>query len=95
MEDLPGFELYKEGWEAMLSGRFDTIPAQLLLMARTRLNDAGFQVAEHAQEAPPHLYLYRLLAEKHEDAHYMYNTYRQRLLKFCRAAERIQSNTTS
>ena len=89
LEHLPGYELYKAGMDAILKGNFDTAPAQFLLIARTRLSEAGFLLKPHSQSVPAHLHFYRLLAEKYPDAHYRYNASIQRLDKFCRAVERL------
>ncbi len=91
LKDLPGFELIQKGLQKIENGNYDSIDAQLLLMARTRLNQEGFNISEHKQEVPPHLYFYRLLAKEHSDAHNMYNAFSQRLDKFCRALEQLQS----
>ena len=91
LENLPGFELFKEGSEAIRKGDIDSAPAQLLLMARTRLREAGLDVAAHPQVLPSHLAFYRILARKHPDAHYVYNAYLARLHKFCRAVESLSA----
>lgn len=88
LERLPGYELYKEGKETLGRGEYRSAPAQLLLMAKTRLRNAGLEIEAPHQDEPAHLMFYRLLADAHPDAHAMYNAYLQRLDKFCRAVER-------
>jgi outer membrane protein assembly factor BamD (BamD/ComL family) len=88
ISQLPGYELYLEGMEALRKGDWDTVAAQLLMIATTRLGKAGLPIPPHSQNTPAHLVFYRLLANQYPDAHYRYNASLQRLDKFCRAVER-------
>jgi hypothetical protein len=85
---LPGYEQCRDGMDALRKGEFNSIAAQLILMARTRLGNAGLPLPPHSQPVPAHLTFYALLAERFPDPHFRYNASLQRLDKFCRAVER-------
>jgi hypothetical protein len=86
---LPGYEIYREGLEAILSGNFHSESALLIAMAEERLQDAGLPLPPHPQSPQGNLEFYNLLAARYPDAHYRYNASLQRLDKFCRAVERL------
>ena len=86
---LPGYEIYREGVEAIRMGDFHSGPALLLSMASTRLGRAGLPVPPFPRSGPAHLEFYNLLAHQFPDAHFRYNASLQRLDKFCRAVERL------
>jgi hypothetical protein len=88
---LPGYEIYREGVDAIRVGEFHSAPALLVSMARTRLGRAGLPIPRFPQAEPAHLEFYNLLAHRYPDAHFRYNASLQRLDKFCRAVERMVS----
>lgn len=91
LSQLPGYEIYREGIEAIRKGDFNSAPALLLGMASIRLREAGLPVlpAESAPALSAHLQFYQLLAKQYSDAHNRYNASLQRLDKFCRAVEML------
>ena len=86
---LPGYEIYREGIEAIRMGEYRTAPALLVSMARTRLGRAGLPIPQYPQSGPANLEFYNLLASRYPDPHFRYNASLQRLDKFCRALERM------
>lgn len=88
LSNLPGYELYRDGMMALQKGDFNTAPAQLLLVARIRLSQAGLPILSPTQSVPAHLAFFGLLANQYPDPHFRYNACLQRLDKFCRAVER-------
>jgi hypothetical protein len=86
IDELPGAELVLPGLADLAAGDI-TINALLVLIARSRLEALGFNVAPGPAE--PNLTLYRRLAATHgNDAHQAYNALISRLMKFEDAAER-------
>ncbi len=85
---LPGYEIYRDGIDAMRVGDFRSEQALLLGMARTRLNRAGLPIPRDSKSGQAHLEFYNLLANRYPDPHFRYNASLQRLDKFCRALER-------
>ncbi len=86
---LPGYELYKEGIDAIRAGDFHSAPALLVSMATSRLTRAGLPIPRFAHSGSAHLEFYALLANRYSNAHSKYNASLQRLDKFCRAVERL------
>jgi hypothetical protein len=89
LDRLPGYEIYRDGLDAIRAGDFGSAPALLLSMARTRLGRAGLPIPESPRTVPVHLEFYNQLAHRYPDAHFRYNANLQRLEKFCRAVERM------
>jgi hypothetical protein len=91
LSSLPGYEIYREGMDALRKGDFHSEPALLISMAGARLSDAGLPIPQPPQSGPIHLEFYNQLAGRYPDAHYRYNASLQRLDKFCRAVESMAS----
>ncbi len=87
---LPGEELIAPGLRDLEGGRFDTPEALLVLVARSRLSQAGLPflgMLEPGSESPESL-LYRSLSEEDpESAYGRYNSLKRRLDSFIRCLE--------
>jgi len=92
---LPGAELIEAGIASLRQGRLDTA-GLLLLIARSRLEEAGIEVPAITNPPnDPNLALYeRLAASEPDAAHSRYNALLRQLNSFLAAAERAQGART-
>lgn len=79
---LPGGDLVLRGLEDLSAGR-DSVEAALVLVARARLNEAGFDLPESPLAGAAGHHLYDLLSDQDRaTAHARYNALVQRLTSF-------------
>ncbi len=93
LNHLPGYDLYRDGVDSIRRGEHHSVSALLVSMATTRLTRAGLQIPRFPHSGSAHLELYALLSQQFPDAHFRYNANLQRLDKFCRAVERLNSDS--
>lgn len=86
-EDLPGYELVKEGVDDLDRGETETIPALLVAIGSPRLRELGLNLPAVLPEGPEHRLYERLSLENVDAAHGRYNALIRRLVSFERAAE--------
>jgi hypothetical protein len=89
IEDLPGAELVLQGLADLREGRWPTVGALLVAIARPRLLALGLDVPSIPEQAAEHeLALYReLRAAGSGDAYSRYNSLLRRLVSFEQALE--------
>jgi hypothetical protein len=83
---FPGADLFDAAVKDLRAG-VESPASLLVLMARTRLVDAGLTVPPLAVERPAHRLYDVLAAEDPDTAHGRYNALLRRIVSFARAAE--------
>ncbi len=88
LSSLPGAEIALPGVEDLEAGR-DTVDAAAVLVAATRLRQAGFDVPEGpAMQGEPGHHLFRMLVDAETPGpHSRYNAILRRIDSFARALE--------
>lgn len=86
-ENLPGYELVREGAADLERGETETIPALLVAIGSPRLREIGLTLPAVLPDGPEHRLYDRLSLDNADAAHGRYNALIRRLVSFERAAE--------
>lgn len=87
LKELPGSELILPGLEDLRQRKANTVGALLIVIAATRLNQAGLDVPRNHLAANPERTLYDHLQAEWDDAYPYYNALLDSLNSFCNALE--------
>ncbi len=87
LDELPGAELILRGLDDLHNGETHTIGSLLVMIAATRLTEAGLDVPSYHLVPEPELTLYARLIDERDDAYLYYNALLNRLNSFCNALE--------
>lgn len=86
-DNLPGYELIREGVADLERGEMATIPALLVAIGSPRLREIGLTLPAVLPDSPEHRLYERLSLDNADAAHGRYNALIRRLVSFERAAE--------
>jgi hypothetical protein len=87
LNELPGSELILPGLEDLRQGRNNTVGSLLIVIASTRLTEAGLDIPKESLVKEPELALYDYLQNERDDAYSYYNALLNGLNSFCSALE--------
>jgi hypothetical protein len=87
LHELPGAEFILPGLDDLHRGQTNTIGSLLVMIAATRLIEAGLNVPKDHLVPEPELTLYARLQDERDDAYPYYNALLNSLNSFCNALE--------